>query len=590
MTDAVAPARSRKLWIAVPILLGVVVLAAVFFRSEQVRHPFLERPTAFVRDVAKSEEASDKAAGAVKGALMKGMRDRDWNLAVSGLTDDFRAKFPEPGAGVPVPDDGLTIRQYSPDGLAELDRSAFLKLMQAHTQAWSHVERTTWRPFEFLLDPSEKSAHAKVHFQVAGPLPGGQREDLRATVEVQLVHDETTWKLRRLALVEGYRVSNPLPPLEDVTDAVGFHFNESEENRKSAAAIVNNLSMKYHGGLSVVDWNHDGFPDILATFIYRHAVLFLNDGNGGFVRQDLPIQNELQRGYFVLYLDLDNDGREELVNSEVLSYEGSKAYLGVYTRPDGTWIHYPRALEFTIQPGERLIEFPSITPMDIDGNGYMDLFFGAYQNSKSAEDPSQMTNTIAAYNGSDNHLFMNQGGLKFTEESEARGIQGTQYTLAAKFFDIDGDGDQDLFECNDFGPDILYENIGKGMFRESKGHILAKDCTYTMGVTIADWDNTGDWSIYISNMYSHAGNRILSIAEGFSDEIRQTALKAAWGNQMFEFDRSKKEWRESSLERAVFWADWAWSCFFFDLDNDSDKEIFVANGYTSHEDSKKPDW
>lgn len=590
MTATVTPVRSRRGLFGVVLVLAGGVAAAVFFARGRGPKQFLERPATFVREIAKSEAASDKVAAAIKSTFIKGMRDRNWTLAASGLSGDFRAKFPEPGAGELVPDEGLTIRNYTPGALAELDRDAFVKVMRSHVEPWSLIERTTWRTFEFLLDPSEKRAFAALHFQMAGPLPNGRREDLRATVQTEFVLEDSGWKMRRLALVEGNRVSNPNLPFEDVTDATGLHFNESEENRKHLTAIVNNLDLKYHGGLSIVDWNRDGFADILATWVHRHAVLFLNDGKGGFDRQDLPFRTPKERGLFVLYVDLDNDGREELVNSEVTEYEGTKAYLGIYTRPKGEWVHIPRALEFPIAPREREVEFATVQPMDIDGNGFVDLFFGGYQNNQSDDDPSQMVNSIAAYNGADNHLFMNHGALKFTEESEARGIHGTQYTLASKFFDIDGDGDQDLLECNDFGPDILYENTGKGMFKEAKGHRFAQDCTYTMGISIADWDNTGDWSIYISNMYSHAGNRIVPLAEGFSDEIRKTAMMAAAGNQMFEYDRARKEWRETGVERGVFWGDWAWSCLFCDLDNDTDKEIFVANGFTSNDDAKSPDW
>ena len=49
------------------------------------------------------------------------------------------------------------------------------------------------------------------------------------------------------------------------------------------------------------------------------------------------------------------------------------------------------------------------------------------------------------HDGADNLLFINQGGLRFMEASDALGITGTQYTYVAQFFDFDGDSDVDLF-------------------------------------------------------------------------------------------------------------------------------------------------
>ena len=111
-----------------------------------------------------------------------------------------------------------------------------------------------------------------------------------------------------------------------------------------------------------------------------------------------------------------------------------------------------------------------------------------------------------------------------------------------------------------------------------------------MGVTVADWDNTGTWSMYISNMYSHAGNRIMPLATGIYDEMRRLSLVLARGNQMYEYDRASKSWRETAVDRRVNWADWSWACLFFDMENDGDRDLFVSDGYTTNRDAKSPDY
>ncbi|MBI2919520.1 MAG: VCBS repeat-containing protein [Planctomycetes bacterium] len=565
---------------------GGVIALIVIRGGGAPRGEFLPRPAGFVTDFVKSEDAYDVANPAVKSTFVKGMKGRDWALAGSGLTDDFLGRFPEPSAGLAVPDQGMAIRSYPAAGLPDLGRDAFLAAIRAHVEGWASVERTTWRPFEFLLDPSGKSAYASVHFQVAGARPDGTRGDLTATVRVGLVApDGKAWKIRRFEWVDGWRCDAPVGPWADITDLAGLTFNEGEEEHKLRQQMINDRGIVTLGGIVVADFNGDGFPDIFATRAYNEAVLFLNDGKGGFVRGESPVPAGPEVGHCYAFVDLDGDGLEELVSSHVLGYEGTKGWAAIYTRRGGKWELLPKTLEFAVPAGVRGVVVQGIVPHDVDGDGDLDLLFCNYSNNDSN---SGSYNRVASYDGADNWLFVNQGGLRFTEESDARGLTGTQFSYVAKFWDFDADGDDDLFETNDFGPNHLWVNQGKGVYKEDQGHVFGADSNYTMGITIADWDNTGDWSMYISNMYSHAGNRIIPLAAEISPEMRRLGMVLAQGNQFYE--RKNGAWTETGTARGVNWADWAWGCVFADFDNDNDRDIFVANGYTTNDDPKAPDF
>jgi hypothetical protein len=160
----------------------------------------------------------------------------------------------------------------------------------------------------------------------------------------------------------------------------------------------------------------------------------------------------------------------------------------------------------------------------------------------------------------------------------------------ARFFDFDFDGDLDLFEGNDFGPNRYWQNQGQGRFKGQEDHPLARASSFSMGATIADYDNSGQFAIHISNMYSHAGNRLLPLVDGLGPNMAQRLRLMARGNQHFEYDRRSSTWRECAVERGVHLGGWAWACLFFDLDNDSDKDLFVVNGFTSHKDRKAPEY
>ena len=110
---------------------------------------------------------------------------------------------------------------------------------------------------------------------------------------------------------------------------------------------------------------------------------------------------------------------------------------------------------------------------------------------------------------------------------------------------------------------------------------------------LAEWwwdayfDNEGRYSVYLSNMYSHAGNRGVAVTRTLNEENRRKVLFSAQGYALFE---SRDGWRETAIARGVARADWAWGSVFFDLENDGDKDLFVANGFTTHSDPAAPDY
>ena len=262
--------------------------------------------------------------------------------------------------------------------------------------------------------------------------------------------------------------------------------------------------------------------------------------------------------------------------------------MGIRTRRGGEWVYLPRALAFDNPAGVRRNEAQFMAAGDVNGDGRLDIFVGGYQTNRSGS--PEAFNRVDANDGADNLLFVNHGGLRFTEESDDRGITGTRYTYVAQFFDFDRDGDLDLFEGNDFGRNLVWDNRGDGTFEALNDHPLARDTGNTMGVTLADWDNTGEWSIYLSNMYSHAGHRVVRLAGSVGGEMQSRLAVLTRGNQLFSQAAGDGAWRERGMPLGVNEAGWAWASLFYDLDNDGDKEIFVTNGNTSHEDPEAPDF
>ena len=87
------------------------------------------------------------------------------------------------------------------------------------------------------------------------------------------------------------------------------------------------------------------------------------------------------------------------------------------------------ALVFDNPPTARELLFHHVAAGDANGDGRLDLFVTGYQNSRSG---LESFNVFNATGGQRDLLFINQGGLKFTEEGPARGIKDARYGYVAR--------------------------------------------------------------------------------------------------------------------------------------------------------------
>jgi hypothetical protein len=373
-----------------------------------------------------------------------------------------------------------------------------------------------------------------------------------------------------------------LEAFADRTAASGLDFALSEPVRRTGQAVVDAQRVNTRGGLTALDFNRDGFWDLLATRSGHETVLFVNDGTGGFARAQLPlIDLPAVVSKFYLWVDLDDDGREELVGTRVTQAGRGRSSLDLFTWSNGKMRRLP-ALSFDNPDGLTIGDFEGITPCDVDADGRLDLLFAGYAHAESKTRPPWDPDS-----GVRNLLFLNHGALRFSEEGPARGLAQTHFSFVVECHDFDGDGDADLFVGNDYGKNDTYLNRGDGIFAADPSHPFSAR-SFSMGVAVADYDNTGRYAMAVSNMYSHAGHRILPLAEGLTDERRRDLMAMVEGNSLFERDATT--WVDRGVQRGIEEAGWAWGNVFFDFDDDGDKDLYVVNGYTSHSDADLPDF
>ncbi|MDB4754289.1 VCBS repeat-containing protein, partial [Akkermansiaceae bacterium] len=180
--------------------------------------------------------------------------------------------------------------------------------------------------------------------------------------------------------------------------------------------------------------------------------------------------------------------------------------------------------------------------------------------------------------GPPNVLMINQGGGKFAPAPEGPQINLWKNTVQATWADLDEDGDPDLYLSNDFSSDNLYRNDGKDGFVDITRESGLTTYGFGMGACFGDYDNNGHQDLYVSNMFSKAGRRILSSFDG----IDPNYLHSVNGNVLYKRPDSKNFERVSGLEPPsllVAEAGWSWGGQFVDFDNDGDLDIHALSGY-----------
>ncbi len=337
------------------------------------------------------------------------------------------------------------------------------------------------------------------------------------------------------------------------------------------------------GGLAVIDFDADGWPDLFCTngaslpdltktgreYFNR---LYRNNRDGTF--SDVTVKAGLAgEGYSmgVAVGDYNNDGHEDLF---VVGVHGNHLYRN---NGDGTFtdVTQPAGLA---GPGSlgRPVWSVAACFVDYDNDGLLDLFISNYCDWAPGSDPicGGLEPATRAYCHPDKYhaepmqLFHNNGDGTFTEVTRKQGLPdllGKGMGLAMA--DFAGDGRPGIFVANDNSRNLLLRNRGKafdevgveaGVAFNGDGRNISG-----MGADFGDIRGNGRFDIVMTGLKNETWDVFLNQGKGdFEDGSAQTGLL--------------------NLSRLHS----GWSCGLVDLDNDGWLDLFVAGGGLDTQDAQ----
>lgn len=438
---------------------------------------------------------------------------------------------------------------------------------------------------------SDDSTVLGLRVELGGEAADGRgRLSLTGPAQVTFQRVNNAWVARKLDLgrMAEVRSSGNAPRFRDVTErALGHNSAYREQLAKglddwrSVLDQATGIDVYGHNGIAVGDYNGDGLEDL---YVCQPAGLpnrlLRNNGDGTF--DDVSAAagvDVLDATSMALFADFDNDGDQDL-----FLVMGNQLALMVNNGAG----HFTRKLDAGFRPGTA--SFTSAAVADFDRDGRLDIYICAYDFWSSGATYDAPTPYFDATNGPPNVLYRNRGNGVFEDVTAKSGMNANnnRFSLAASWADYDRDGWPDLYVANDFGRNNLYRNRGDGTFEDVAAKAGVEDLGAGMSVAWGDYDGDGWPDLYVSNMWSSAGQR-LTAHPGFSDVAADGAVRAAFqrqakGNSLFR-NKADGTFEDVSATAGVEFGRWAWGSGFVDYDNDGSLDIIVKNGYISGPDT-----
>jgi hypothetical protein len=375
------------------------------------------------------------------------------------------------------------------------------------------------------------------------------------------------------------------------SSVTGIDFANTITENDSLNMFVNEYTYM-GGGIGVGDFNRDGLPDLFFTGNQVSSRLYLNKGNMHF--EDITQKAGVSTDTWctgVSVVDINNDGWPDIYVCVSGRGPGRRRNLLFINQHDNTFKE--EAAEYGLDDS---VYSTQAVFFDYDGDGRLDMYLVNHTlddvRPNDIRERKVDSNAIAG-----DRLYHNEGiprGMDhpvFKDVTRQAGIVEDGNGLGVVVSDFNGDGRPDIYVCNDYiRNDLLWLNNGNGTFTNCIGSALRHQSYSSMGADAADINNDGLPDLITLDMQPETNERKKMMYSFLGDQRHQLEMDKGYEQQYIHnmlqvnngvrtVDGRREPFFSEIAEMAgIAETDWSWSALIADFDNDGWKDIHITNG------------
>ena len=357
------------------------------------------------------------------------------------------------------------------------------------------------------------------------------------------------------------------------------------------------------GGVGIGDFNNDGLQDIYLTGNMISSKLYLNKGNFRFedITEKAGVGGMGRWARGVSIVDINNDGLPDIYICNTIYKDSLRRRNILYVNEGVNKEGIPHFKDMAAEYGLDIhVQSTMAYFFDYDNDGDLDMYL-AVNEAANGYNTSVFgrRNETTSTGQNRGKLFRNDAdsSLKhgvYHDVSDAAGITFNGYGHAATICDINNDGWKDIYVSDDFlSNNILYINNHDGTFSNRVKDYFKHTSFNSMGQDIADINNDGLPDVIELDMNppdNYRKKMMLATSGyltyqnfesyGYQFQYVRNTLALNQGPRLGDNDTiGPPVFSDIAFMSGIAQTDWSWTPLVIDFDNDGYRDIVVTNGF-----------
>ncbi len=365
---------------------------------------------------------------------------------------------------------------------------------------------------------------------------------------------------------------------------------------------LNIVNIYNGGGVGIGDFNNDGLPDIFFTGNLVPCRLYLNKGHFQFedVTEKAGVEGMGRWARGVSIVDINNDGLPDIYICNTIYKDSLRRrnilYINQGLDKDGIPHFKDMAAEYGL---DIHVQSTMASFFDYDNDGDLDMYLTVNEasNGNNPSDFVHRNNSGAA--PSIGRLYRNDmdpalGHPVFHDVSKEAGMKFEGFGHSATICDINQDGWKDIYVSDDFlSSNILYINNHDGTFTNRAKEYFKHTSFNSMGQDVTDINNDGRPDVVELDMNPEDNYRKKMMLGanstytyqnfdlyGYQYQYVRNTLQINQGPSVTQNDSlGIPAFSEIGFLSGISQTDWSWTPLVADFDNDGFRDLIVTNGF-----------